>query len=420
MKKIFCSIALMAICGTSFAQNSAILKAKTFQEKGEITKAAEIIEEALKNPKTTKIAQMYNMAAELNAQRFNPELMKAAQGLPFDTVLFCSALDKSLEFYIKSHEADVAPDKKGRVKPKFVSQNHSRVKSMLDYYNYAAVFMNQAGNKEKSVEYFKKYMALPTCPLFSKEESDSIYNSKKKAYDQTAMNLAVLNFQDKKYDEALEYVDQAMKSEEVSRDLYIIQMQSYLAKKDSTKWLGSLVNAVEKTGDANFMSNLLYYYVDKNAVEEATAMSDKMVANAPQNKAAWYMKGCVDLNLKKKYVDARGSFEKALAIDPDFADANVNMAYCYLNEVRERILSGEFKFVGASAQTITGKANVDAYKKEMGVVKSYYEKALPFMEKARALSPEKPKLWAYALQMIYDNLGMKEQKAEIDSVIAGL
>ena len=363
---------------------------------------------------------MYNLAAELNAQRFNPELMKAAQGLPFDTTLFCNALDKALGFYVKSHEADITPDKKGRVKSKFIKQNHGRVLSMLDYYNYAAVFMNQCGKKDKSVEYFKKYMALPTCPIFTKQESDSIYNSKKKAYDQTAMNLAVLNFQDKNYDEALTYVDQAMKADEVSRDLYIIKMQSYLAKNDSTSWLKSLVDAVEKTGDANFMSNLLYYYVDKNAVAEATAMSDKMVTNAPQNKAAWYMKGCVDLNLKKKYADARTSFEKALAIDADFADANVNMAYCYLNEIRERILSGEFKFVGASAQTITGKANVDAYKKEMAVVKGYYEKALPFLEKARTLSPDKPKLWAYALQMIYDNLSMKEKKAEIDAVIEGM
>ena len=420
MKKIFCSIALMAVCGMSFAQNSAIYKAKTFQEKGDLAQATQVIEAALTNPKSTKLAEMYNLAAELSAQRFNPELMKAAQGLPFDTVLFCDALDKAIVYYEKSHEADITPDKKGKVRSKFIQQNHNRLMSMLDYYNYAAVFMNQCGKKDKSVEYFKKYMALPTCAVFSKQESDSIYNSKRQVYDQTAMNLAVLNFQDKKYDEALTYVDQAMKGEEISRDLYIIQMQSYLAKNDSAKWLGSLVNAVEKTGDANFMSNLLYYYVDKNAVEEATAMSDKMVTNAPQNKAAWYMKGCVDLNLKKNYAGARTSFEKALSIDPDFSDANVNMAYCYLNEIRERILKGEFKFVGASAQTITGKANVDAYKKELAVVKSYYEKALPFMEKARSLSPEKPKLWAYALQMIYDNLSMKEKKAEVDAIIESL
>ena len=420
MKKFIFSIALMAVCGTSFAQNSAIYKAKTFQEKGEIAEAAKIIDEALVNPKTTKFAEMYNMAAELQAQIFNPELMKAAQGLPFDTVSFANSLDKAISYYVKSHEADVTPDNKGRVKAKFVAKNHERLIAMLDYYNYAAVFMNQMGNKEKSVEFFKKYMDLPKCKVFSESESDSIFNSKKQAYTQTAMNLAVLNFQDKNYDEALKYSELSMKDTILSRDLYIIQMQSHLAKNDSAAWLNVLKKSVERTGDVNFMQNLLYYYVSKNAVEEATVMVDDMVKNAPQNKAAWYMKGCVELNLKKDYAASRADFEKALSIDPSFADACTNMAYSYMNEIRSRMLNGEFKYVGNAAKTITGQAKVNAYKKELAVVKGYYEKALPFMEKARELTPDAPKSWAYALQMIYDNLEMKDKKAEIDAIIEGL
>ena len=420
MKKFIGSIALMAICGTTFAQNSAIYKAETMRDKGEIAAAAQVVEEALNNPKTTKFAQMYNLAAELEAQLFNPELMKAAQSLPFDTLAFGNHLDKSINYYVKSHEADITPDKKGRVKSKYIQANRSRLLSMLDYYNYAAVFMNQCGQKEKSVEFFKKYLDLPKCAVFTPAETDSIYNSKKEAYTQTSMNLAVLYFQDKNYDEALTYAAQSMKDTVLSRDLYVIQMQSYLAKNDSASWLNVLKGAVEKTGDVNFMQNLLYYYVSNNAVDEATVMVNDMVSNAPNNKAAWYMKGCVDLNLKKAYEASRESFQKALELDPAFADANVNMAYSYLNEVRERILSGEFKFVGASNQTITGKDNVNAYKKEMAIVQDYYQKALPFMENARNLCPDTPKMWSYALQMIYENLGMKEKKAEIDAIISGL
>lgn len=57
---------------------------------------------------------MYNMAAELQAQIFNPELMKAAQGVPFDTTLFVTTLDKMVDYYTKSHEADITPDKRAR------------------------------------------------------------------------------------------------------------------------------------------------------------------------------------------------------------------------------------------------------------------------------------------------------------------
>lgn len=420
MKKIIFSMAFMAFCGSAMAQNSAIYKAQTFADKGELEEAAKILDEALVNPKTTKLAEMYNKAAELQAQMFNPQLMKAAQGVPFDTVSFANHLDKAIQYYIKSHEADVTPDKKGKVKAKFVEANRARLMAMLDYYNYAAVFMNQCGDKARSVDFFKKYMELPKCPVFTPEQTDSIYASKQSTYDQTSSNLAILYFQEKNYDEALKFADEALKGKEINRDLYVIKMQSLLSKNDSTAWVNTLKEAVQRTGDVNFMQNLLYYYVSKNAADEATVMVDDMIKNSPDNKAAWYMKGCVDLNLKKQYAASRESFEKALAIDPDFVDANVNIAYSYLNEVRQMILDGKFKYVGATDQTISGKAKVDAYKKELDVVKSYYKKALPFMQKVRDLDPEHPKKWAYALQMIYENLEMKAEKAEIDALIESL
>ena len=60
------------------------------------------------------------------------------------------------------------------------------------------------------------------------------------------------------------------------------------------------------------------------------------------------------------------------------------------------------------------------YEKELATVKSYYQKALPHMQKVRELKPEEPRKWAYTLQMIYENLQMKAEKAEIDEIIKTL
>jgi hypothetical protein len=40
--------------------------------------------------------------------------------------------------------------------------------------------------------------------------------------------------------------------------------------------------------------------------------------------------------------------------------------------------------------------------------------------KVRELKPESPKDWAYVLQMIYENLVMKAEKAEIDEIIKNM
>lgn len=408
MKKLILTAALSGLCAFAFAQNSAIYKAQSLQEKGEIKAAADLLDEALKNPKTTKFAQMYNMAAELQAQIFNPELMKAAQGVPFDTTLFVTTLDKMVDYYTKSHEADITPDKKGKVKSKYVQANHDRMMAILDYYNYAAVFMNQSGKADKSMEYFEKYLNLPKNPIFSEHETDSIYASKRSAYSQTAFNLALLNFNAKSWDKAIEYADVALEDTLGTHDLYIIKMQSYLAKNDSTTWLKTLTDAVKRTEDEGFMQNLLYYYVVHNDIQGATAMADELVAANPNNKGPWYMKGCVELNLLKDYAASRTSFEKALAIDPNYIDANVNMAYTYMNEVVSRRNKGEFKL---------DRTNVKQFNEEFEKIKVYYEKALPYFEKVRELAPDQPRLWASALQQIYTNLQQPDKAKEMDAYI---
>lgn len=418
MKKIIMTLALGLACGSAFAQNSAIYKADALSNKGDLQGAANILEEALKNPKTTKFAEMYHKVAELNAQMFNPELVKAAQGLPFDTAAFVNRLDKMVDYYTRSHEADVKPDAKGRVNAKFVSQNHSRLMSMLDYYNYAAVFMNQNGNAAKSMELFEKYYAMPKNPVFSQHETDSIYASKKLAYNQTTVNLALLNYGSKNWDKVITYADDALKDTISTNDMYIIKMQAYAEKGDSAKWLTTLTDAVARTENMNFMQNLLYYYISHNDLAAAEKMAGDMVAATPESKAAWYMKGCVELNMKKDYAAAEGSFGKALAIDPDFLEANVNMATCYINQVVADKLAGKFKYVGTNKTVY--KKDEAAYNKELATIKGYYEKALPHMEKVRALAPAKPNEWAYTLQMIYSNLGMKDKLAEVEEIIKGL
>ena len=420
MKKIICSVVFMALSGSVFSQNSAIPRANLLLQKGELNEAATLLDEALKHPKTSKFAEMHNLAGEVYAQIFSPQLNNAANGLPFDTVLLCDALDKSIGHYIDSHKADVTPDAKGRVKSKFIEKNHNRIKQMVDYYNYAAVFMNQYGDKKRSMDLFEKYLALPYCGVFSDAEKDSILTVKKEAYNQTAINLSILNYQEKNMDKALLYAKKAIDAGEANRDLYVICMQAHLAKNDSASWVSCLKEGVNKLGDINFMQNLLHYYVTKNDIEEAKKMANDMITNAPENKTSWYIKGCVELNMLKDYTQSRESFAKSLEIDPNFVEANINMAYTFMNEVVTKRMNGDYKYIGTSSTTITGKEAVNAYKKELAEVQEYYKKAQVYMEKVRELIPDNPKNWAYALQTIYENLQLKDKKAEIDAVISAM
>ena len=155
MKKLIISALMLCSAGIMMAQNSALYKAQMYLDRGDMKEAVNVLEAAVANPKTTKLAEVQNKLGELYAQIMNPELVKAANNMPFDTVLFATYMDKSLLAFQASHEADITPDSKGRVKSKFVDANRSRVLSMLDYYNFAGVFMSQMKQPEKSKEYWR-------------------------------------------------------------------------------------------------------------------------------------------------------------------------------------------------------------------------------------------------------------------------
>ena len=424
MKKTLCTMALaLTGCIAINAQNNAVFKADELVAKNDLNGAITLLESAMENPKTTKFADVYRKAGEVSTQIFLPELQMAAQNMPFDTVRFCTYLDKSINYFLKSHEYDVAPDAKGKVKSKYdapkppTKSNREYVMMFIDYYFHAGYFQSLMGNTDESVKYFEKFMQLPENPIFTDGQRDTIYQANKKVYMQAAQNLARIHYTNKNWGKAVEYANMALKSNDNKRDMYIIKMNSVKEQGDSIAYMNALKEAAFESGDPIFMQNLLYTYMTADNVTEAEAVANEFVTKDPNNKNAWYMKGCIDLNMKKEYAPARECFQKALDLDPNFLEANTNIAYTYTNEIYQRKQSGEFKWVGTGKNFIKGSKDEKVYKEELAIVHDYYKKALPYMLKVRELAPDQPKEWAYVLQMIYENLNMKTEKAEMDAII---
>lgn len=425
MKKTFLCIMLSAMAASAFGQNNAYWKAKDKMDKGELEDAAAIVEAAIENPKTTQFAKIYNIGGQIEQRIFNPELIKAANSMPFDTLKFCDHLDKAVNYFTKSEEANQAPNEKGKVKVDagIQSMNKLYIIQMLDYYNYAGMFMNAMGNKAKSIEYFQKYADLPRNKVFTQTETDSIYAAKPQNYMQTRFNLAFLYYQEKDWKNTITACDEALKDTMGTHDLYLMKATAYGELKDSVAWQKTLAEAAQKTGGDDFQQSLLYYYMQNNKIDDATALANRLVSEDPQNKNSWFMKGAIELNVLKDYEKARESFKHALDIDPNFVDALYNQGIAYINDIYDQRVNKKFKYVGTDLR-ITGKTSDGSYQREkkiydeeIATVRSYYENARPLLEKVRELTPDRAKLWAPALQMVYSSLGMKDEAAEMDRLL---
>ena len=219
-----------------------------------------------------------------------------------------------------------------------------------------------------------------------------------------------------------DYVKGSMKMDVSGFEAWTVKINAYGEKKDSAAWQRTLVEASQRTGRSSYLQNLMYYYMQNNKIQEATELATQLVAEHPEDKMAWFMKGAIELNIKKEYEAARGSFEKALAIDPDFEDALFNMGTCYINDIYDQRMSGKFKYIGTDRR-VEGRGEAAynkekaIYEKELATVKSYYEKAKPYLEHLRELTPDDAKRWASPLQMVYSTLNMTEQAKEMDALL---
>lgn len=394
-----------------------------FKEAEEIIKAD--IAKATTEQKTDKLAQLYLQNAQLQNKMLAPILNSAQQGVPFDTLAFCNLVDNIISSYNAASENNVKPNAKGKVKSDKGIELYTKmgVMGMITFYYNCGAFMDAAGKKQESVNYFQKFVDLPrVSPVFTESERDSIYSSQAKIYSTARFNLALQNFYLKNWDKAIECADAALKDTIGVHDLYLIKINAYGEKKDSAAWQRTLIEAAQRTGQSSYLQNLMYYYMQSNKIKEATDLADKLVADDPNNKMNWFMKGAIELNIKKDYVASRASFEKALAIDPDYQDALFNMGSAYINDIYDQRMEGKFKYIGTNRR-IEGKGQAAyerekaIYEKELATVKSYYEKAKPYLERLRELTPNDAKRWASPLQMIYSSLNMTDKAKEMDALI---
>lgn len=451
MKKVFLSLALfVAGIGGTWAQNAGV-KVGSWKAFDKIAKADKLmeqrnseafeqanalyaeaegilnadIEKAGAEQKTDKLAQLYYQNAQLQNKMLTPILNNAQQGLPFDTLAFCKRVDNIIASFNSSAEYNKKPNAKGKVKEDQMISASSKVgiQSMLTLYYNCGAFMDAMGKKQESVDYFQKFVDLPkTSPVFNETERDSVYKANAKVYNTARYNLALQNFLMKNWDKAIACCDEALKDTVGLHDLYLIKINAYGEKKDSAAWQRTLIEASQRTGKFSYLQNLLYYYIQNNKIDEASALAQKLVTEDAGNKNSWYMKGAIELNVKKDYNAARQSFEKALAIDPDFEEALFNMGTAYINDIYDQRMAGKFKYIGTNRR-IEGKGQAAyakekaIYDKELATVRSYYEKALPYLEHLRELTPNDAKRWASPLQMVYSGLGKADKAKEMDALL---
>lgn len=403
MKKVLFSMALLLVASFTFAQEKAVKEAKKIASAvtPDFAKADELINQALTNPETKDQAETWNVAGFIQKRKSEKEMENAYLRKPYDTLQVYNSALNMCKYYFKCDELAQIPNEKGKIKNKYRRANASAMLAERgNLINGGIQFFNENKNKE-ALDFFATYVDMAAHPMFEKEnllQTDTVLPQI--AY---YASLAAAKIED--YPNVLKYAPYAKEDKEVGKYAMEFISTALKAQGDTVKWIASLQEGLQKYPDHQFFfGHLIDYYSNNNKYDEAMKFADDMLAKDPNNVFYLYVKGYLYHNMKD-YDKAIEFYKKTIEVDPNYAEAysNIGLIYC--------IQAQEF------SEKSTSDVNDPQYKEDQATLRTYYEKAKPYYEKARELKPDQKDLWGTGLYRVYYNLQMGSEFEEIEKVM---
>lgn len=403
MKKVVLSVVMLLVAGFAFAQEKAVKEAKKIAAgvNPDFAKAEQLINGALTNPETKDQAETWNVAGFIQRRQSEKQMESAYLRQPYDTMQVYKSALEMCKYYLKCDELAQIPNEKGKIKNKYRKPNSAAILAERgNLINGGIQFFNEDKNKE-ALEYFATYVDIANHPMFADNEivrGDTLMPQI--AY---YASLAAMKMED--YASVLKYAPVAKDDKEVGKYAMEFVSTALKAEGDTVQWIASLQEGVQKYPDYPFFfGNLIDYYSNSKKFDEAMAFADQMIAKDPNNAFNQYVKGYLYHNMED-YDNALTYYKKTIEIDPNYAEAysNIGLIYCL------------------KAQDFSSKATSDMndpkYNEDMATLKSFYEQAKPYYEKARELKPDQKDLWMNGLYRVYYNLQMGPEYEEIEKMM---
>lgn len=381
------------------AQKKEISQARDYiKSRSSLDKAESSMRELLKDSANRRNLKIYITLAEAVRAQYDVENEKLYLKEKFDTAAFFNTARKMFLAYEGLDSMEAMPDKKGRVKVKLRKKNAALLdRYRLNLYNGGLFFVKRKDYKS-AYGLFDTYLDCSKQPLFT----DLKYSNQDSLGMSAAFWTVFCGFKTNNTDSALKYRNLALQSPKYRRRTLAILSEVYLSKNDTANYVKALeVGMDENRASKFFFARLMDYYNSKNDLDRALSLSDKALAADKDNGLFLFAKSNVLLNLGK-YEECIKICDTLLARKDTLPDIYFNAGASYINMAV--VLENE-----------------DEESKEMkDKIKSYYKKALPYMESYRVLAPDQKDKWAPFLYNIYLKLNMGKQFEEISGVLQKL
>jgi len=194
-----------------------------------------------------------------------------------------------------------------------------------------------------------------------------------------------IHFQLKDFNKAMAYLDKAVELEPGAADLKTRRAAGHLALGEDKEALSDLERAAglsDKPGQADLA--LVALHIKNKAFDKALEAIAKLEKKAPDNPMVHNLRGVVLLGKQDK-AGARNALEKALALDPKFYPAAVNLARLDLAD--KQLASAKKRFEAILAQDANNLQAMLALA-DLALLEKQEKERVAWLEKAAKAHPD--------------------------------
>ena len=389
-------VILMLMPIAILAQKKQISEAKSYLKKGSnLDKAESLVREVISGPGNSGELEYYVLLSDIVKKQYEASNEKLYLKQLSDTASMFPALRKLFLTYELLDSVDALPNKSGSVKTKYRRKNAEYLNHFRPNLFNGGIYSMQRKNYTEAYDCMNVYLDTYTHPLFS----HCSYSATDSLRYQAAYWAVLAAHRLKNHSGVKKY--ELLAQQYLPRAPHVLALlyEHYREKGDTIGAVSFLRKGFNKYSEFPFFfPRLIDYYSSQNQLDTVKHIVDKAIAIEPGN--LFYRMAQNNLQLNMGDYDACISLGDSLIhINDHMAEAYYNVGSAYFNKALQR------------------ERQSDALKQRRKEVNELYSKAMPYLERYRALRRKAVMRWAPMLYSIYLNLNKGKEFEEVDRLL---
>ena len=395
MKKILICV-FVCLPLLAWGQKKTMTQVKDYIKSGKnLDKAEKLMTDLLNDSSSRGNEKIWLLLFESQRKQYDQGNEKLYLKEKYDTTALFLVGKRMFDTLEGLDSLDRLPDARGKVKLKY----RDRSAELLNIYRpnlfNGGVFFMKKHDFSRAYDFFDTYINSAVKPMFARYQ----YAERDKRLPEAAYWASYCGYKLEKPQLTLRHTYQALKDSVHLPYMLQYLSETYKLEKDTARYVQTLKDGFSKYPKFPFFfPRLIDYYSHIGAYDEAMKSCDEALQTDSVNTLFRYAKSSLLLTM--------GRYKQSFAISKALIAENDTLADAYLN-------AGLALF----DQAVELDKKTQSGSKKYNQILELYRKAMPYLEKYRAMAPDQKDKWALPLYTIYLNLNMGKQFDEIDKLI---